>query len=429
MARLACLALSALLAAPPLAAGRAEAPTDAVQRIVVAERFKAAAAFIARDHERIVADIVRLTETPAPPFKEAAKGALYLEMLRQHGLAEVGRDAEGSVMGVRPGARGGGIRPLIAIAAHLDTVFPDGTDVTVKRSGTRLAAPGVGDDSRALAVLLGLVRALDHAKIATTADILIVGDVGEEGPGDLRGMKHLFTKGPYAGRITAFVSIDGIDSARITTGAVGSKRWRVTFKGPGGHSYAAFGLVNPMFALGDAVAAFARIAVPETPKTTFNVGVLGGGTSVNSIPVEAWMDVDMRSEAPAALAEVERQFLAIVAAAVERENRARSTKEGRIEAKLDLIGDRPSGRTADDAAIVALARAAVSAHGLEPRLGFSSTDSNIPISLGIPAITIGSGGSGGRQHSIDEWIDVEPTKSVHGIVVALTILLAIAGME
>jgi di/tripeptidase len=242
-------------------------------------------------------------------------------------------------------------------------------------------------------------------------------------------MKHLFGKGPYAGKITSFISMDGIDVTRITNGAVGSKRYRVTFKGPGGHSYGAFGLVNPMFALGDAIQHFAQVEVPEKPKTTFNVGVLGGGTSVNSIPVDGWMDVDMRSESPEALATVERRFLAILSEAAERENHARSTREGPVTVEAKLIGDRPSGKTADDAALVALARAAVVAQGQEPRLNFSSTDSNIPISLGIPAITIGSGGAGGRTHSIDEWTDVEKTASVRGIGVGLAILLSAAGME
>ena len=259
---------------------------------------------IDKDHDRLVAEIIQLTEIPAPPFKEDARGAAYLEMLRAAGLTNVERDAEGNVMGLRKGTGGG---PLIAIAAHLDTVFPEGTDVKVKRDGTRLAAPGIGDDTRSLAVLLAMIRAMNAANIQTTSDILFIGDVGEEGLGDLRGMKYLFLKGPYKDRIKTFISMDGAGGGDdITNGAVGSKRYRATFKGPGGHSYGAFGLVSPAFAMGGAIQKFGRIQVPAAPKTTFNVGVMGGGTSVNSIPFESWMEVDMRSESRARAREDQR---------------------------------------------------------------------------------------------------------------------------
>jgi acetylornithine deacetylase/succinyl-diaminopimelate desuccinylase-like protein len=379
------------------------------------------------DHDRLVREIVTLTEIPAPPFGEDARGAAYLEMLRAHGLADVERDAEGNVMGVR---RGSGTGPLIAIAAHLDTVFPAGTDVTVTRDGTRLSAPGIGDDTRALAVLLAMIRAMDAAGIQTTADILFIGDVGEEGLGDLRGMKHLFLKGPYRDRIDLFISMDGAGGGNdITHGGVGSKRYRVTFKGPGGHSYGAFGLVSPAFAMGLAIAKFSDVTAPRTPKTTFNVGVVGGGTSVNSIPFESWMDVDMRSVSPAELATLEETFRRLMQEAADEENRVRSTAQGRIEVDFKLVGDRPSGETPLDSRIVQVAAAAVRATGMEPSFSFSSTDSNIPISLGIPAITIDSGGRGGRAHALDEWIDVEKTSSLRGIESAMTLLLTLAGIQ
>jgi len=379
------------------------------------------------DHDRLVREIVALTEIPAPPFKEDVRGAAYLEMLRAHGLTDVTRDGEGNVTGLRRGSGGG---PLIAIAAHLDTVFPEGTDVTVKREGTRLAAPGVGDDTRSLAVLLAMIRAMDTAGIQTTADILFVGDVGEEGLGDLRGMKFLFQKGPYRDRISTFISMDGAGSGSdITHGGVGSKRYRVTFSGPGGHSYGAFGLVSPAFAMGLAMAKLSDVAVPGTPKTTFNVGVVGGGTSVNSIPFEQWMEVDMRSESPVELAKLEDTFRRLMQEAADEENRVRSTRQGRIEVDLKLIGDRPSGETPLDSRLVQVAAAAVRASGMEPTFGYSSTDSNIPISLGIPAITIDSGGTGGRAHALDEWIDVEKAASLRGIESALTLLLTLAGLN
>ena len=411
-----------------LAAAAAQAPADAdVARVRSHPKFAQAMAALDADHDRLVREIVTLTEIPAPPFGERARGDAYLEMLRAHGLANVERDAEGNVMGLR---RGAGSGPLIAIAAHLDTVFPQGTAVTVKRDGTRLMAPGIGDDTRSLAVLLAMIRAMDAAGIQTTADILFVGDVGEEGLGDLRGMKHLFQKGPYTGRIDLFISMDGAGAGDdITHGGVGSRRYRVTFKGPGGHSYGAFGLVSPAFAMGLAIAKFSDVIVPRSPKTTFNVGVVGGGTSVNSIPFESWMEIDMRSESPVELQTLERTFLRLMREAAEEENRLRSTAQGRIDVDLKLIGDRPSGETPRDSRLVQVAAAAVRASGMQPTFGYSSTDSNIPISLGIPAITIDSGGRGGRAHSLDEWIDVEKTASLRGIESALVLLLTLAGVS
>jgi tripeptide aminopeptidase len=397
-----------------------------VTRIVNSPKFKAAQVFIDKDHDRFVQEIIQLTEIPAPPFKEQMRGRAYIEMLRQHGLTNVEMDAEGNVMGIRKGLGAG---PLVAIAAHLDTVFPEGTNVKVKRMGTMLSAPGVGDDSRGLAVLLAMIRAMDNAKIQTASDILFVGDVGEEGPGDLRGMKHLFQIGPYKDKIKMFVSLDPAGPGNdITNGAVGSKRYRVTFKGPGGHSYGAFGIVNPAFALGNAISKFARAMVPFTPRTTFNVGLIGGGTSVNSIPYEAWMEVDLRSESSDELKKLEDAFIRIMHEAGDDENSVRSTAQGRIEVETKLIGDRPSGTISITAPIVQTAAAVMKALGMTPVYSNSSTDANIPISMGIPAITLDSGGRGGRPHALDEWIDVEKTASAKGTSIALGILLSLAGM-
>jgi di/tripeptidase len=404
-----------------------QAPDATVAQVRAHPKFQAAMAAIDKDHDRLVREIVTLTEIPAPPFKERARAKAYLDMLRAHELTDVEQDPEGNVMGIRRGTGGG---PLIAIAAHLDTVFPEGTSVTVKRDGTRLMAPGIGDDTRSLAVLLAMIRAMDTAGIQTASDILFIGNVGEEGQGDLRGVKHLFQKGKYKDRIRMFISMDGAGSGDdIVRGAVGSKRYRVTFKGPGGHSYGAFGLVNPAFAMGSAIRKFSQLIVPRDPKTTFNVGVVGGGTSVNSIPFESWMDVDMRSASPQELAKLEAAFTQLMQDAVAEENGARSTAQGPISVDLKLIGDRPSGETPHDSSIVQVASAAIQAAGMKPTFSFSSTDANIPISLGIPAITIDSGGRGGRAHALDEWIDVEKTSSVKGIEVAMTILLALAGIQ
>jgi acetylornithine deacetylase/succinyl-diaminopimelate desuccinylase-like protein len=400
----------------------AAAQEAAVRQILDSPRFAAASTFIEGDQPRFVRELIALTEIPAPPFKEEARATAYLEMLRASGLTDVEMDQEGNVMGLRKGTGGGGI---VAVVAHLDTVFPEGTDVKVKRAGTKLSAPGVGDNTRGAALMLAVIRAMHAAKFETRDDVLFVGNVGEEGEGDLRGVKYLVQRGKYQGRITEFIAIDGGDQGSITRGGVGSRRYRVTFTGPGGHSYGAFGLVNPAYAMGNAIAKLSRIQLPQQPKTTFNVGVVSGGTSVNSIPFAMQMVVDMRSVDCGELKKVDDQFLAIVGEAVDEENRLRSTREGPIAADPKLIGDRPCGETSIDSPIVQAATVAVKAFGLTPAYGISSTDSNIPMSLGIPAVTIGRG-PGGRAHSLDEWTTVDPKADVQAVKVALTIILAVA---
>jgi tripeptide aminopeptidase len=437
MLRVSRLALAALLSltvtAPALAADTKPAvvtPAQAdksIAKIRGSAGFKAAMVALEQDHERIVAETITLTEIPAPPFKEQKRAEAYMALLKTYGLSNVEMDAEGNVMGLRRGTgKEGG--PIVVIAAHLDTVFPEETNVKVRREGTKLFAPGVGDDTHSLAVLLGYIRALDAAKVKTKKDILFVGNVGEEGPGDLRGVRYLFTKGKYKDRIGAFFSMDGTSAPRVTSGAVGSRRYRVTFKGPGGHSYGAYGLVNPMAAMGATVVEMNKIKTPTQPKTTYMTSVVGGGTSVNSIPDTIWLEVDMRSESKDELAKVDGQFLQIVEGAVSAENAARSTAAGKVSAEVKMIGDRPTGNTREDAEIVQMTAAAVRGAGYSPILGASSTDSNMPISLGIPAVTIGSGGQGGRAHALDEWIDVAKDASVQGMSVGLAALLAMAGM-
>lgn len=414
-------------AAPPMA-GKPD-HTKTVAKLVASPAFKVAVAKLDADFDRTVADIVTLTEIPAPPFKEEARAKAYLEMLKAHGLQDVTMDAEGNVMGVRPGTATKGKGPFVVIAAHLDTVFPEGTDVKVKREGTKLMAPGIGDDTRSLATLLAYVRAMDAAKIKTKADILFVGNVGEEGPGDLRGVRYLFNKGAYKGRISTFFSMDGSDPSRIVDRGTGSKRYRVTFKGPGGHSYGAFGVVNPMTAMAKTVVDLYAVQVPKDPKTTYSASVTGGGTSVNSIPNEVFMEFDMRSESADELAKLDKTLLSIIDGAVTGENAARNTRFGKITVDPKVIGERPAGGTPAEAPIVGLTAAAVTAFGYKPEHGASSTDSNLPMSLGIPAVTIGSGGKAGRAHALDEWIDVEKGESLKGMQVGLAALLAVAGVE
>jgi len=405
----------------------ASSQAPAGPRILVNPRFQAAQDFISKDHDRFVREIIQITEIDAPPFKEEKRAKAFAEMMRQSGLTDVVIDAEGNAIGRRKGT---GTGPLIAIAAHLDTVFPEGTNVKVRREGTKLYAPGVGDDARGLAVLLAIIRAMDTAQIQTASDILFIGNVGEEGAGDLRGMRYLFQKGPYRNQIRMFISLDpyGVGND-VTVGAIGSKRFKVVFKGPGGHSFGSFGLVSPALAMGNAIAKLSRMQVPSRPRTTFNVGVLGGGTSVNSIPAESWMDVDIRSETRDELDKAVDNFTRLMREAVDEENRARSTSQGRVEVDVQLIGDRPFGQTSISAPIVQTAASVIQGFGLTTVYGMSSTDSNIPMSMGIPAITLESGGTGGRNHTLDEWIDVERTNSVRGINISMGVLLSLAGLQ
>jgi tripeptide aminopeptidase len=270
---------------------------------------------------------------------------------------------------------------------------------------------------------------MDAAGIRTRADILFVGDVGEEGPGDLRGVRHLFTAGRHAGNIHAFLTVDSPEVERIVTAAIGSRRYKVVFRGPGGHSFGAFGLVNPMYAMAQAAARIGAIPVPREPQTTHCVSIVAGGTSVNAIPNEVRMEVDLRSRAPEELARLDASFRGIVASAVAEENALRDTRDGAVTAEIIPTGNRPAGDTPQDAPVVLAATAAVEHFGYRVNYEASSTDANIPMSLGIPALRIGSGGRGGRAHSLDEWIDVEPEESLRGMAASLLTILAVAGME
>ena len=363
-------------------------------------RIAEAFAYIEATDDRTMEDLVTITEIPAPPFMEDERAEAYVEMLREAGLDEVSRDEEGNVIGVRPGRTG---ERRVVISAHLDTVFPEGTDVTVEFRGDTLYAPGVGDDSRGLAMLLALVRAMEEAEIETEDEIWFVGTVGEEGLGDLRGVKHLFREG--GPRIDAFLSVDGPGDARIINQALGSLRYRVTFSGPGGHSWGDFGMVNPAHALGIAIERFIGPAaefVRDGPRTSYNVGRVGGGTSINSVPVEVWMEVDMRSIDPDRLTGIGELFEVTMDEALEAYN-ARHPEGPRLSMEVDQVGDRPSGEIPADESLIQRAMAAVLHFGEEPVLERSSTDSNVPISMGIPSATVGRGGAGGGAHSLDEW--------------------------
>ena len=358
---------------------------------------------------RTISDLVKLTQVAAPPFMEEKRAAVYAEWLAEAGADSVFIDDEGNVVAIRFGLGGersqttGGEVRTVAISGHLDTVFPDDMDVTVRQRGDTLFAPGIGDDTRGLVSVLTVLRALEGAGVETQADVRLIGVVGEEGVGDLRGMKHLFREG--GDPIHTWIDVDGTGLGSIVNKGLGSHRFRVTFRGPGGHSWGAFGLANPAHALGRAIRYFQDVADTLTrtgPRTSYNVGRLVGGTSVNSIPFEAQMEVDMRSESEGSLERIDAAFRAAMARALTEENDLRRGGP-ELELELDQIGDRPSGEISDTDPLVVRAQEVMRIFGSEPQLRRSSTDSNIPISLGIPAVTIGSGGVGGGAHSPGEW--------------------------
>ena len=364
---------------------------------------------------------ITICEIPAPTFHEERRAAWFRQRFTELGLKNVRIDKVGNVLGERPGK---GTGPVLALAAHLDTVFPEGTDVRVKSDGAILKGPGIGDDCRGLAVILAVARALDEAKIETDGTIIFVANVGEEGLGDLRGARHLFNE-ELKGRATHFISVDGIGDD-ITNVAVGVVRYRVTFRGPGGHSFGAFGLPSPVHAMGRAIEKISRFQVPKQPKTTFNVGKIEGGTSVNSIAHTAWMEVDMRSEGAAELNKLEAEFKRAVQASIDEENKARPNQSP-ITIELKIVSQRPAGVQPADSPIVKTALAASAALGIQSKLTAGSTDSNIPISLKIPAITIDGGGDGKGAHSLDEYFDT--TNSHRGTQRTLLIALGIVGVK
>ena len=366
-----------------------------------------------------------ICEIPAPPFKEAVRAAEYKKRFEALGMgARI--DGIGNVIAERPGTGKG---PTIVLAGHLDTVFPEGTDVKVKAQGGRMSGPGIGDDCRGLAVVLAVARAYQRANLRHAARIIFVGNVGEEGPGNLRGTRHLFDT-EFKGEIDYFISVDGVGTD-VASRAVGSNRYRVAFKGPGGHSYGAFGIPNPIHALGRAIDGIADIQVPGNPKTTFNVGVISGGTSVNSIAFEAAMEIDMRSESAASLADVDGTIRAALVAALNAENArwpGERASRARLSLVIDTIGIRPTGSQSDSAHIVQVAILAGKALGFTAATTASSTDANLPISLGIPAITIDGGGVGGGSHSLSEWYEDGPNGWL-GPQWAALIVARLAGLD
>ncbi|MDB5820376.1 MAG: peptidase [Rhizobacter sp.] len=424
------LALAALCAAPshaqtfvPVAPTPTTFPPaidQAYGRLMNAPSVRTVMDAIKADHDRSVMDMRALTEIEAPPFKEQAKAQAFLERLKAVGITDAKIDAEGNVVGLRKGSGNG---PTLLISAHLDTVFPSGTDVKVKERDGKLYAPGISDDTRGLSVLLSWMKVLDDNNVQTIGDLLVVGNVGEEELGNLRGMKAVFRDHK---EIDGMVGLEPAPDGAVLVLGTGSHRYEVTFKGPGGHSFNAFGQVpSAIHGMGRAIAKIADIQTPTDPKTTFTVGTVGGGTSVNTIAPDARMAVDIRSDGMQPLLDTERKILAAIDAAVVEENQRWNVTTLSVSTKL--IGDRPGGRTPADAALVLAAVRSNQAFGHASVLTGASTDANVPMSLGIPAIIIGGGGKTGGFHSTGEWIDV--TDAWKGAQNSLLTVLGLVGVK
>ncbi|MDB4883086.1 MAG: peptidase [Gemmatimonadetes bacterium] len=381
-------------------------------------RLAPARARLAAADERLLHTQIALTEIPAPTGAEQARGASVAARFRALGLHDVRTDDVGNVLGARRGLTG--LAPIL-VCAHLDTVFPEGTPVGVAREGPQLAGPGIVDNSRGLAAMLAIAEAIDGARLRTRRSVIFAATVGEEGAGDLRGVKHLFALDSAP---AACIALDGAGDDRIVHRALGARRFRVTFRGNGGHSWAAFGMPNPVHAAGATAAKLAALPLPRAPRTTLSVCRIGGGISVNSIPTEAWLEIDLRSSSADTLGRCAAEIELAVRAAVREENARRSPGTPPLTFAMSTIGDRPCGELPSDHALVAAAADATRAIGRSPELATASTDANVPISLGIPAIAIGAGGRGGGVHTAGEWYD--NTDGTLGIARALTVVVSAA---
>jgi len=393
---------------------------QAIMQLLAAPKVQKLLDALKADHERSIEDLKMLTEIEAPPFKEQKRAEAFLARMKALGLADAQIDAEGNVVGLRKGTGGG---PKLLITAHLDTVFPVGTDVKVKERDGKLHAPGISDDTRGLAVLLSWLKVLNDSNVKTVGDLLFVGSVGEEELGNLRGMKRLFNDHLD---IDGMVGLEPVPDGGVLVLGTGSHRHEVTFKGPGGHSYAAFGQVpSAIHGMGRAIAKIAEVRTPASPKTTFTVGTVSGGTSVNTIAPDAKMAIDIRSDQMEPLLETEKKILAAIDESVAEENRRWNVST--LSAATRLIGDRRGGRTPVDSVIVEAAVRANTHFGSKTLLSGASTDANVPMSLGIPSIVIGGGGKTGGFHALSEWIDV--TDAWKGAQNSLVTVLGLVGVQ
>jgi acetylornithine deacetylase/succinyl-diaminopimelate desuccinylase-like protein len=373
---------------------------------------------------------VRLTEIPAPEFNEGRRGEALAEVFAANGF-QVRTDKTGNVIAERPGSDP---KSVVLLAAHLDTVFPAGTDVRVKRDGNRLLAPGIADNGVGLASLVSLAHAIEESRLRTTKTIVLAGDVGEEGEGNLRGMRALVEA--YGSRLAAVIAVDGPSTDHITTQAIASRRFEASVTGPGGHSWSDFGAPNPITAIARGIVQFSGVSIPDDPRTSYNFGTIEGGTSVNSIPSRAAVKIDLRSEDEKELDRLEAALRAAMTAGLAAEGRASrftndtdmvQTNQTSLHLELKSLGTRPAGKLADDSPLLATIRNVDRYLGNRSRLERSSTDANIPLSMGIPAVALGGGGHGGGSHTLDEWYD--PAGRELGLKRLFLTVVSLAGLE
>jgi len=405
------------------------APPGSIDALLAHERVRAARHHIECSDEVTLARQAALSAVPAPTGAEGPRGARLAELFRDAGLADVAADEVGNVTGWAGAHRDDPPPPLphpppVVLSAHLDTVFGPELDVSVERAGGRLEGPGIADNARGLAALVAVAEALVRARVTTVRPVLFAATVGEEGSGDLRGVKHLLNGGRVARKPFAFIALDGAGVERIVHRALGSRRYRAAYRGPGGHSWGAFGIANPANAVGRAVALLADLPAQHSPRSTCAVVRLGGGTGLNSIPQEAWLDLDLRSEDPRALARLDETVQSILARARDEENDRRAHGTPALQLDLRRVGDRPSGLTPRAHPLVQAAIAATRALGRPHELACASTDANVPIALGVPAIALGAGGRAGDAHLPTEWY--ENVDGALGVVRALLVTVAMA---
>jgi acetylornithine deacetylase/succinyl-diaminopimelate desuccinylase-like protein len=394
---------------------------DFIEKLAQDSRCARGLEWIDKNADWVTEQQIKLNEIPAPEFNEARRGEFLKKLFDTAGL-KTRTDKIGNVIGERPGSD---TKNVVLLVAHLDTVFPDGTEVTVKQKGSRLEAPGIADNAAGLAALAGLARALSESRMRTTKTIVLAGDVGEEGEGNLRGIRALVES--YGSRLSAVIAVDGASIDHITTQGIASRRFEVAITGLGGHSWSDFGAPNPITAISRGIVKFSSIRLPDVPRSSYNFGLIEGGTSVNSIPARAAVKIDLRSEDDAQLTQMEASLREAMQSGLREEISANHAADDSLQIAFRSLGARPAGKIADDAPLVETIRSVDRFLGNRSRLERSSTDANIPLAEGIPAAALGGGGKGSGSHTLAEWYDT--TGREVGLKRLFLVTIALAGAQ